>query len=85
MGTSSAAKTVALTNTGTVALAIASIATASGFTETNNCGGTVAPGGACTVNVKFAPIAAGSRSGSLTIADNATGSPQTVSLSGQAK
>src|SRR5437879_2289138 len=39
-------------------------------------------GASCTVNVTFTPTATGARSGTLSVADNAAGSPQTASLSG---
>ena len=42
----------------------------------------VAAGSNCVINVTSTPTASGSRSGSLTLTDNAGGSPQTVSLSG---
>ena len=44
--------------------------------------GTLAAGASCTINVVFAPGANGPRTATLNIADNATGSPQTVTLSG---
>jgi hypothetical protein len=52
------------------------------FTQTNTCGASVAVGASCTINVTFTPTAAGPRSGTLTINDNASGSPQTVALAG---
>src|SRR5207253_3020646 len=52
------------------------------FAQTNNCGTTVAAGANCTINVTFTPTATGTRSGALTVTDNATNSPQTASLSG---
>lgn len=87
-GTVSAPQTVALTSSGNVALNISSITlsgpnssdfaiTPSGCTKLN-------VGSACTINVTFAPLAAGQRSASITIADDASGSPQTVALSGTA-
>jgi hypothetical protein len=81
-GTTSAAQTVTLTNSGTAALAITSIAASGDFAQTNTCGASVAAGANCTISVTFTPTAAGSRTGTLTITDNASGSPQTVSLSG---
>src|SRR5208283_754222 len=36
----------------------------------------------CAVTVTFTPTALGSRSGALTIADNASGSPQSAALTG---
>jgi hypothetical protein len=86
MGTTSTAQAVTLSNTGNASLSISSITlsgTNSGdFAESGNCVSTVAPGNNCTINVTFTPSAMGSRSASLVIADNASGSPQTVSLTG---
>ena len=42
----------------------------------------MAAGASCTISVTFSPIDAGSRSGTLTLTDNASNSPQMVSLSG---
>src|SRR5439155_694570 len=52
------------------------------FSQTNNCGSTVAQGANCAINVTFTPTATGARSGSITIADNASGSPQIANLTG---
>jgi len=86
VGSTSAAQTVTLSNTGNASLSISSIAiggTNSGdFAQTKNCGSSVGVGANCTISVTFAPSATGSRSASLTITDNASGSPQTVSLTG---
>src|SRR6266566_541584 len=43
---------------------------------------TLAPGQTATLNVVFAPTAAGSVSGSVSVASNAGNSPATISLSG---
>lgn len=86
VGSPSTARGVTLSNTGTAPLAITSIAFAGtnpgDFTQTNNCGTSLAVGANCTINVTFTPAVAGSRSGSLRVTDNAAGSPQAVSLSG---
>ena len=86
VGSSTPSKPVTLTNTGTAALLITSITitgtNSADFTQTNTCGSNVAPGASCTINVSFAPTAAGSRSAALTITDNAAGSPHSVPLSG---
>lgn len=82
-GTTSPAHQVTITNSGTGPLTISSLQTTSEFAETNTCGAPVAPnGGACTVQVTFTPGASGSQTGTLTIADNAQNSPQTVALAG---
>jgi sugar lactone lactonase YvrE len=81
-GTTSAAQTVTLTNSGTAALAITSIAASGDFALTQSCGTSVTAGASCTLSVTFTPTAAGTRTGTVTITDNANGSPQTVALSG---
>jgi hypothetical protein len=84
--TTSAAQTVMLLNTGNATLDVTNVTIAgtnsSDFTQTNDCGATVAAGASCTLSVTFTPTAAGSRSGTLTITDNASPATQTVSLTG---
>jgi hypothetical protein len=82
VGSLSSAQTVTLHNTGNAALAIASIAVSGDFAQTNTCASSVAAGGSCAISVTFTPTAGGSRSGTLTITDNAADSPQAVSLTG---
>jgi len=86
VGTTSAVQTVTLKNSGTAPLTINSIgltgANSGDFAQTNDCPATVAVNATCTVSVTFAPTAAGSRTASASIADNAAGSPHTVALSG---
>ena len=76
----------ALSNTGSAALGITSIAftgaNATDFTEVDTCSPSVAAGGNCTIAISFTPSAAGAVTASLTITDNASGSPQAVLLSG---
>ncbi len=82
VGTTSPAQTVKLSNTGSVPLNISSIATTGDYTETNNCNASLGKGASCNINVSFTPTATGTRSGTLSVTDNASGSPQTVALSG---
>jgi uncharacterized repeat protein (TIGR03803 family) len=89
VNTSSASLSVTLSNAGAGSLGISSIAisgaNASDFSQTNNCGTSVAANASCTITVTFKPTAAGARAGTLTITDNSNGvagSGQTVSLSG---
>jgi photosystem II stability/assembly factor-like uncharacterized protein len=85
-GIASAAQTVQLSNTGDGALANVAISftgtNPGDFSQTNNCGTSVAAGASCTVSVVFTPQAVGARSATLSIADNAAGAPQTVALTG---
>jgi len=87
--TNSLAQLVSLTNTGNAPLTISSIGiggTNSGdFTQTNNCPGsnaTLAANASCTISLIFTPAAAGSRTASVTVADNAADTPQSLSLVG---
>lgn len=80
--TTSAAQSVTLTNTGTATLKITSIAASGDFKETNTCGSSVGVGAKCTISVTFTPTAIGTRTGTVTITDNAGDSPQSIKLSG---
>lgn len=82
VGTTSAAKSVTLTSDGTVNLVITTIAASGDFAQTHTCAGPLAPGSSCMSSVTFTPTAAGTRTGAVTITDNATDSPQTVALEG---
>jgi hypothetical protein len=86
VGATSAAQTVTLSNTGNGALSITGIALTganpSDFAQSNNCGASVAAGGSCTISVTFTPAARGSFTAAVSVADNASGSPQTATLSG---
>lgn len=82
INTTSAAQTITLTNSGTASLSLTSIAAGAPYSQTNTCTASIAAGGQCTISVKFAPTATGSQPGTLTITDNASGSPQTAALSG---
>src|SRR5437588_286693 len=81
--------TVTLTNTGAAALTINSFAASGDFAATSTGASacpmnpaTLAAGGTCTINVTFTPAASGARTGTLSVADNAGGSPQIIMLSG---
>jgi len=71
-----------LSNTSNFNLAITSIIASQQFTESDNCGSSLAGGASCTINVSFAPTAGGAVSGTLTLTNNAANSPQSVALSG---
>jgi hypothetical protein len=89
VGKKSPVKKVTMTNQGESSASITSISIAgtnkSDFSETSTCKSSLAAGKSCTVSVTFAPTAKGSRSASLSIADNGGASPQTVNLSGTGK
>jgi hypothetical protein len=83
VGTSGLPQSVTVTNNAATPLTISKVATSpADFGSLNACGSTLAPGASCAIGVFFDPTAAGQRTGTLTITDSATGSPQTVTLNG---
>jgi hypothetical protein len=82
VGTISGSQTVILTNNGNAPMSIAGITITAGFAETNNCSRIQPAGTICNITVTFTPTVAGITFGTITIADNAPGSPQVISLSG---
>ncbi len=83
LNVASSPQTVTLTNVGSASLTVSSVSTSANFNvQSNNCT-TVAPGGGqCAIGVTFTPTDTTTVTGNLSIADNAAGSPQQVSLSG---
>ncbi len=82
VGSSSQPQLALLRNMGSSALSISSISTTGDFTESDNCGTGLPAADSCTLTVIFTPTASGSRSGSVLIQDDASGSPHTISLTG---
>jgi hypothetical protein len=94
VNTTSAAQTVTVTNTGNAPVTLSAapaiggtnasdFAIASGSGTTCSASTPVAVSGSCTIAITFTPAASGSRGpATLTIADNATGSPQMVTMTG---
>jgi beta-propeller repeat-containing protein/ASPM-SPD-2-Hydin domain-containing protein/centrosomal CEP192-like protein len=83
ISTTSPAQTVVLRNVGSAALTFTSITASGDFTESgNDCLIGVAAASSCTISVTFSPTQRGTRTGAVTITDNAAGSPHTISLSG---
>ncbi|MGA9527718.1 MAG: choice-of-anchor D domain-containing protein [Terriglobales bacterium] len=83
VGGTTAAKSVTLTNSGTGTLNIASITPSGDFAvSSTTCGSTLAVAKKCVIKVTFTPTQVGSRSGAITITDNALNSPQSISLTG---
>ena len=89
LGSTSAAKTVTLSDTGSAPIAVSSVAiggtNAGDFAIVSDpCSGqSIAAGDSCSVQVAFAPTATGPRGpATLSLTDDAGDSPQTVSLTG---
>ncbi len=75
---------VTLSNPGTGPMASLSFALGdtTDFSLANPCGGTLAAGASCTLTVTFKPASTGALGTTLSVHDDAAGSPQTVLLSG---
>lgn len=93
VGTTSGSQSVTVTNPGSAALQITGVSIsgtnagdflfAAGFTlPTPAAPLTVAAGGSATIPLNFKPTAEGTRSATLSLTDNATGSPHSVGLTG---
>jgi hypothetical protein len=85
VGTTGLPENITLTNNGDMPLTISGIQASTDFGTSNGCTSSLAAGVNCTISVFFDPSAAGTRTGTLTVTDNAPGSPQTVQLSGTGK
>jgi hypothetical protein len=88
-GASGAPQTATLSNTGNAPLHVANVAVnglnANDFAIGNtNCVGTIAAGGNCTIPITFSPQAAGVRTTTLLVSDDAANSPQSLTLTGNA-
>ncbi len=88
VGTTSAPQSVRLTNTGQTTLHLETVALAGAGASrfsilSDGCSGqALGPGGACTVAVTFAPNSPGAVSAALQFTDDASDSPQTITLTG---
>ena len=83
VGTTSASQSVVLRNMGSADLTILAINANGDFSETNDCGSSVAAGGGtCTLTISFTPTAPGARAGSISIQDDAAGSAHLIALTG---
>jgi hypothetical protein len=90
-GTTSAAKTLSISNLGDAVLAISSISVAGTnaadfqIAPSTACplsGGNIAPGSNCLLNVTFSPTVLGFSGAAISIADNAAGNPHFAALGG---
>ena len=76
-------QSISLMNTGTAPLQVTGMVSSStDFPLSTSCVTTIAAGSSCTFYVAFNPQAAGTRSGSVQITDNASGSPHVLPLTG---
>jgi hypothetical protein len=83
VGTTSAAQSLTLHNTGTAGATGITVAVTAPFARlAGSCGTTLAAGATCTITVNFTPTATGAASGSVTITANVGVSGSPVLLSG---
>jgi sugar lactone lactonase YvrE len=84
LGSTSSPETLTVSNTGNTAVRFTSIAMTGDFAGATlaQCPSIAVDAKPCTFQITFTPTAAGARTGTITFTDNATGSPQTVTLSG---
>ncbi len=82
VNTTSGKQPITVTNTGTAAVNITSLAASAGFGETDNCVGALPASGTCTIQATFTPTTATAFNGTIVVTDDAADSPQSVALSG---
>jgi Bacterial Ig-like domain (group 2)/Abnormal spindle-like microcephaly-assoc'd, ASPM-SPD-2-Hydin/Galactose oxidase, central domain/Kelch motif len=82
VGASSTSQSLTLTNNSETPLNISIISASGPFSQSNNCPASLSANAFCTIVVIFSPTTTGTATGSINVIDNASNSPQTVSLSG---
>jgi hypothetical protein len=82
VGNPSPAQTFTLSNTKAATLTISSKVASGDFSVTGGTCGSTLPTGTCTITAVFTPTALGLRTGTLTVTDSDSTSPQTSALSG---
>jgi probable HAF family extracellular repeat protein len=83
VGATSPTQSITVSNSGTSAIALGTIAATTNFSiESNSCGTSLAPGGQCTIAVAFTPDTAGATTGAVTVPS--AGVNYSVALGGSA-
>ncbi len=87
LGGTSSGKTITVSNTGSGPLTLNSISVSGDFTQSNDCGSSLAGGGSCRVTVSFTPRSVGTIQGGLVVratdSDGVNPLQKEVSLSGK--
>jgi hypothetical protein len=81
-GTISAPQTITISNPAGVSFNITRIAASGNFSQTNDCGASLAAGAHCAITVTFSPNGTGLESGKIMLSDSTKTSPVTIPLSG---
>jgi len=82
LDTLSAAQSVTVSNTGGGVLSISSVTSTGDYAQTSTGCSAITAGASCQISVTFKPTVLGTRTGTLSVTSNGTGSPQTVALTG---
>jgi hypothetical protein len=82
LGLTSAPALAQVQTYGALPLHITSVTATGDFTGVNQCPKALQPGQACFLGATFTPTGTGTRTGTLSIYDDAPGSPQTLALTG---
>jgi hypothetical protein len=83
LGTFSSSMLDALMNEGPTQGMVSNVETTGDFQlQTNQCTGSLKPGAQCKVSIAFSPTDVGPRTGTLSFYDDASNSPQSVTLTG---
>jgi hypothetical protein len=86
VGSMTPPKTATLANGGATTLKITDIVTSGiDFSQSNDCGQTLTPGAACTIQITFRPAIPGPRIATLQILDSDPASPQSIVLNGEGR
>lgn len=85
VGTTSAAQSITVKNTGSATMQISGVSVSAGFVETDTCSGTsLTVSSTCTLTVSFAPVAVGNITGSVQVLANVAGGYASIALAGTA-
>ena len=85
VGQTSVSRRVIVSNAGAAALHFSAITPSSNFVVQSTCSvaAPLSPGTDCPVDISFRPLAGGALTGTVTVTDDAPGSPHTIALTGQ--
>ena len=84
IGATSGSLTIQVTNTGDAPVNITRVSPTGDFRiSSTSCVQNLRAASVCTISVEFVPTAVGARTGTIVLEDAATGSPQSVTLSGK--
>jgi hypothetical protein len=73
---------VTVHNNAAAPVSISNIASTGDFSQTNNCGVTLAANASCTINISFTAVSIGPETGTVTVTTNTDDSPSTIALTG---